>query len=174
MSEPFVVNHLANHRVVGEAPLNRPRLGPAALAFLWFAMVAAMIGLLCVFLVPGTAWADTTAPAGPAPSAPAPAPGAGTTPTGTSSINTPPPVQPTYSYVPSGTATGTGTAPVSPTTSPSRPLAEGLGLAALVIVLVLYTEGFGVLGGRILPMSSRRRQRRTDNAGQDAGPTVSA
>ena len=157
MSEPFVVHQLASHRVVGAPPVTRSRLGPAALAFLWFAMVAAMIGLMCVFLVPGTAWAETT-----------------TTTTAPTAISTPPPVQPTYSYVPSGTATGTGAAPISPTTSPSRPLAEGLGLAALVIVLVLYTEGFGVLGGRILPMSSRRRQRRTDDADQDAGPTVSA
>ena len=37
----------------------------------------------------------------------------------------------------------------------SSPTGRILGFAALLIVLVLYSEGFGVLGGRIRPLSSR-------------------
>jgi hypothetical protein len=44
---------------------------------------------------------------------------------------------------------------VSPTTSPSRPLGKVLGLLALTIVLVLFSEGFGILGGRIRNLASR-------------------
>jgi len=44
---------------------------------------------------------------------------------------------------------------VSPTTSPSRPVGKVLGLIALVLVLVLFSEGFGILGGRIRNLASR-------------------
>jgi len=44
---------------------------------------------------------------------------------------------------------------VSPTTSPSRPVGKVLGLIALVLVLVLFSEGFGILGGRVRNLASR-------------------
>jgi hypothetical protein len=44
---------------------------------------------------------------------------------------------------------------VSPTTSPSRPVGKVLGLIALAVVLVLFSEGFGILGGRIRNLASR-------------------
>jgi hypothetical protein len=43
----------------------------------------------------------------------------------------------------------------SPTTSPSRPLGKVLGLIALIVVLVLFSEGFGILGGRVRNLASR-------------------
>ncbi len=44
---------------------------------------------------------------------------------------------------------------VSPTTSPNRPVGKVLGLIALVGVLVLFSEGFGILGGRVRNLASR-------------------
>jgi hypothetical protein len=44
---------------------------------------------------------------------------------------------------------------VSPTTSPSRPVGKVLGLIALIVVLVLFSEGFGILGGRVRNLASR-------------------
>jgi hypothetical protein len=51
-----------------------------------------------------------------------------------------------------------GNLPPPPGTGPaghSSPTGKILGFAALLIVLVLYSEGFGVLGGRVRPLSSR-------------------
>jgi hypothetical protein len=45
--------------------------------------------------------------------------------------------------------------PPGATSGRSSPTGKILGFAALLIVLVLYSEGFGVLGGRIRPLSSR-------------------
>ena len=44
---------------------------------------------------------------------------------------------------------------VSPTTSPSRPVGEVLGLIALVLLLLFFSEGFGILGGRVRNLASR-------------------
>lgn len=44
---------------------------------------------------------------------------------------------------------------VSPTTSPSRPVGKVLGLIALALVLLAFSEGFGILGGRIRNLASR-------------------
>ncbi|HUZ43133.1 MAG TPA: hypothetical protein VMU63_01920 [Acidimicrobiales bacterium] len=49
--------------------------------------------------------------------------------------------------MPVAATTGTGTH--------HSPWARIFGLAALLIALVLYSEGFGVLGGRIRSLSSR-------------------
>ena len=73
------------------------------------------------------------------------------------------PVQSTQS-APASSAAGSGAAASGPvgfssTGSTSRGGSSStgkiLGFAALIIVLVLYSEGFGVLGGRIRPLSSR-------------------
>ena len=84
------------------------------------------------------------APATPSPSPASTAPGAaapGSTPGGSSRVASGPLLSP-----PPGTATSGGG---------SSPTGKILGFAALLIVLVLYSEGFGVLGGRIRPLSSR-------------------
>ena len=147
-------------------------------------IAAAALSLALVVVAPTLAGADQSSvpassgnPASGAPVSGSPVTGApvsGAPASGTSSLpNIPAPVQPVYNYVPSGVTT-IGQPAASPTTSPARPLAEGLGLAALLIVLLLYTEGYGVLGGRILPLASRRRHRRRAQSGQDAGPTLPA
>jgi hypothetical protein len=53
---------------------------------------------------------------------------------------------------------GTKFAGTSPTTSPQRMAGKVLGLIALLVVLVLFSEGFGILGGRIRNLSSRPTQ----------------
>jgi len=50
---------------------------------------------------------------------------------------------------------GAGLVAPAATTSPSRPLGKLLGLGALVLMLILYSEGFGLLGGRFRSLSSR-------------------
>ena len=102
----------------------------------------------------GTGIAALPAPAAPAPSTAssaqaAPAPGSPPAASGASSASSLPPPP------------GTGTA------GRSSPTGKILGFGALLIVLVLYSEGFGVLGGRIRPLSSRY-VRRQPAAGADS------
>lgn len=69
-----------------------------------------------------------------------------------------PAVTPAPSVVPNYT----GRAPLSSrfagssaTTSPQKPVAKVIGLIALAAALVFFSEGFGILGGRVRNLSSR-------------------
>ncbi|MHB1854007.1 MAG: hypothetical protein ACYCSJ_00790 [Acidimicrobiales bacterium] len=69
------------------------------------------------------------------------------------------------------TTTVISSAPSAPVTASAVPVAHHspwariFGLAALLIALVLYSEGFGVLGGRIRSLSSRAVRSRSGPRG---------
>jgi len=110
------------------------------------AMVLAVVFGGMWVTIPTLAWG---AVASPAPTS-TPVTAAAMTPS-TASATTPPTVSIPQVYV----RPGAGLVAPAATTSPSRPLGKFLGLGALVLMLVLYSEGFGLLGGRFRSLSSR-------------------
>ena len=91
----------------------------------------------------------------PAPAAPAPSPASS------------PQAAPAPGSAPTASNGAPGAAlapPPGATSGRSSPTGRILGFAALLIVLVLYSEGFGVLGGRIRPLSSRYGRQPTAGA----------
>jgi len=93
--------------------------------------------------------------------APKPATSAAPKPTTTTTTS----VAPTTTPAPSTVSSSPVTAGTVTDTVHHSPWARIFGLAALLIALILYSEGFGVLGGRIRSLSSRPARRRESNRG---------
>jgi hypothetical protein len=110
----------------------------------------------------GTTGSGAGPAAGNAPSAPAP-PAAGAAVAGSApDAGVPPAVagSPSAQSATTGSTGSTQDAAPAASSSPSGArinVATALGLAAMVGALVFWTEGFGVLGGRVLSLAGRRR-----------------